>query len=120
MDISDIDVSFGGDNEPQDEYLTELLGKAYRGDIDCCNAIMPLSFVVPYSDFKPEISDKYRQYFIDQYKDYKPPALYVYEKDGQFIMSDDYAAYYMYQEVESEITDWYQEAIDWWDSWELF
>lgn len=101
MDISKIDTSFGGDNEPHDEHLTVLLGKAYKGELDCRKAVVRLDLIRPYSDFTPNITDDYSKRFLDRYKDMTPPDLLVYEKDGVFIMSDDYNAYFMYKEVEA-------------------
>lgn len=101
MDISKIDTSFGGDHEPQDEYLTELLSKAYKGTIDCRKAVIKLDHIKPFSDFKPAITEAYSKRFLDSYKEMSPPDLLVYEKDGVFIMSDDYNAYFMYKEIEA-------------------
>lgn len=101
MDISKLDTGFGGDNEPQDEHLSELLGKAYRGEIDCRKAIINMDIIRPYSSYRPTISNDYTKRFLEAYKTNAPPDLYVYERDGVFIMSDDYNAYFMYKEVES-------------------
>ncbi len=101
IDISDIDVTFGGDNEPQDKYLMELLKQAFSGAIMCREAIVPIKLIKPFSDFTPKISEAYRQEFIAAYTNRKPPELYVYEKDDVFIMSDDYISYYLYLEVNS-------------------
>lgn len=101
MDISKIDTSFGGDNEPHDEYLSVLLGKAYKGELDCRKAVVKLDLIKPYSDFTPNITDDYSKRFLDRYKDMTPSDLLVYEKDGVFIMSDDYNAYFMYKEIEA-------------------
>lgn len=101
MDISKLDTSFGGDKEPHDEHLSELLSKAYRGEIDCRTAIVSLDIIKPFSDYKPTISDAYASRFLEAYNTNSPPDLYVYEKEDVFIMSDDYNAYFMYKEVEA-------------------
>lgn len=99
VDLSKVDTSFGGDNEPHDERLSELLGKAYMSEIDCRKALVPLSLVVPFSDFQPAPNEQYLAQFTKAYEAGSPPDLYVYEKDGTFIMSDDYSAYYAYKAV---------------------
>lgn len=102
LDISEINTTFGGDNEPKDEHLMVLLGKAYQGEIMCRKAIVPMEQITPFSEFTPTISEGYAERFIQDYEAMNPPELYVYEKDGKFVMSDDYQAYYMYQSVKSE------------------
>jgi hypothetical protein len=97
IDISKLDVNFGGDNEPHDDYLSELLNKAYKGEIDCRKAIVPMELVKPFSSYKPDISEGYTTHFMEAFKANTPPDLLVYEKDGKFIMSDDYNAYHMYK-----------------------
>ena len=54
--------------------------------------------VSPFSNFRPKISVEFNQYFLESIKNGRPPFLYVYEKEGDFIMSDDYSAYYLYME----------------------
>lgn len=99
MDISKIDTSFGGDHEPHDDRLSELLSSAYSGAINCRRAIVPMELIVPFSDFKPEPNESYTNQFTKAYQEQSPPDLYVYENDGKFIMSDDYSAYYMYKSI---------------------
>lgn len=101
MDISKIDISFGGDKEPHDEHLTKLLQKAYKQEIDCHRAVIPMDLIEPFSDFMPNVSDSYVESFLEAYKAMSPPDLFVYEKNGKFIMSDDYNAYHMYKAIEA-------------------
>lgn len=101
MDISKLDTSFGGDNEPHDDRLSDLLSTAYRGEIDCRKAVIKLDLIKPFSNYVPTITDEYSKRFLERYKNMTPPDLYVYEKDGVFIMSDDYNAYFMYKEIEA-------------------
>lgn len=98
FNISDIDVKFGGDHEPKDEELIQLLKSAYIGKLLVRIALVKAEGIRPFSDFKPNISDDYRKYFEETEKQGTPPPLYVYPKDGYFIMSDDYNAYYLYIE----------------------
>ena len=103
IDINQIDTSFGGVNEPEDAKLMEILRKAYRGEIDCHNAVVPIELIKPFSEFKPDITEGYREYFKKNYEDMAPPPLYVYADGGKFVMSDDYMAYEMYKELAAPI-----------------
>lgn len=96
--VSDIKVEFGGDNEPKDEKLIDLFKDAYTGKILVTVAMLKIEGVKPFSDFKPKISEGFRHHFEDLEKQDMPPQLHVYPKDGKFIMSDDYNAYYLYLE----------------------
>jgi GTPase SAR1 family protein len=100
VNVSDLNIQFGGDYPPQDKHLTALLGKAYNNEIKCRKAIVNIDLIKPFSNYKPKITKDYATQFIERYQQNSPPELYVYEKDGKFIMSDDYFAYYMYKEVE--------------------
>lgn len=101
VDLSKVDTSFGGDNEPRDDKLIELLKQAYSGKIECRKAIVPIDLIKPFSDFKPKIDQAYRDYFAQATSQQRPPELYVYQEGDKFIMSDDYQAYYMYKEANS-------------------
>lgn len=103
LDISNIEIPFGGDHAPKDEHLLQLIGMAYEGRILCRKAIVPIGLIEPNSDFEPLIDKDYMEYFLDRYKAMEPPALLVYERDGKFIMSDDYYAYHMYKVVEASL-----------------
>ncbi len=103
INISNIDLIFGGENEPHDEHLSELLQQAYIGAIDCRQAIVPIELIVPFSSFVPPADASYANRFIEAYKAGTPPSLYVYEKDGVFIMSDDYTAYAMYKTIDAKL-----------------
>jgi len=100
INLSDINnADFTDNTEPRDDYLIELLGKAYRGEVDCYMAVIKMGAIIPYSDYKPTINDSYREHFKKKYEQGSPLQLYVYEKDGKIIMSDDYNSYYLYKEV---------------------
>lgn len=103
VDISNIHTSFGGDNEPKDPKLLELLAQAYKGEIDCRRAVVKTELIKPFSDFKPDITQEFREYFTKAFNEMKQPELYVYQAADKFIMSDDYRAYYMYKELNSPI-----------------
>lgn len=98
IDISKIKVQFGGKNEPKDERLIKLLKEAYTGRLLVRVALIKTEGIKPYSDFKPGISDEFRNYFENQEQQGKPPPLHVYPSDKFFIMSDDYRAYLLYKE----------------------
>lgn len=100
MKLSDItNADFTEDTEPRDDHFIELLKQAYKSDVLCTMAMAEMDAIKPFSDFKPVISDQYRAYFESKARDDVPPALHVYAKDGKFIMSDDYNAYTMYNEL---------------------
>jgi hypothetical protein len=102
MDITKLDPLFDETTEPKDEHLMVLLEKAYTGKMKCRKAVIPMELIKPFSDFKPELSQEYGDHFVALYQEGTPPALYVYEKDGAFIMSDDYTAYTMYTLIEAQ------------------
>lgn len=103
MDVSKVKTKFGGKNLPKDEYFLTLYGKAYQHIIDCHMAVIPMDKIVPFSGYKPKVSSEYRKYFMDLFAKDKPPPMHVYEKDGHFVMSDDYNAYFMYKEVKNPV-----------------
>ncbi|MEK7620869.1 MAG: hypothetical protein AAB395_00770 [Patescibacteria group bacterium] len=100
MKLSDItNTDFTEDTEPRDDHFIELLKQAYKGDILCTMAMAEMKAIQPFSDFKPTANPSYRAYFESKARDDVPPGLHVYAKDGKLIMSDDYNAYSMYNEL---------------------
>lgn len=98
--ISDIsNADFTEDTEPRDDYLIELLKQTYTGKITCRMALADMSAIKPFSDYKPKVHEDYRKYFTIKARDDVPPGLHVYAKDGKLIMSDDYNAFAMYNEL---------------------
>lgn len=61
-------------------------------------ALIVADFIKPFSDFKPKITEGYREWFETLEKEGNPPPLYVYPKGKYFITSDDYNSYYLYKE----------------------
>jgi len=100
IDISKIETDFGKNDELRDKYLGELLDKAYGGKIMCRKANIKMETIKPFTDYRPEISDEFRKYFLEKAKKGRFLPILVYQKSGKFIMSDDYNAYYMYKELE--------------------
>jgi hypothetical protein len=102
--ISDINnASFSDNTEPKDDRLMELLKLAYTKQIYCRTVIVDIENVIPFSDYKPNLSDNYVKYFNDKFQVGRPPALIVYQRDnGKFVMSDDYSAYYMYKMLNAD------------------
>lgn len=96
--ISDINSKFGGNSAPKDEKMIELLKEAYSGKLLAQVAMIKIEGIKPFSDFKPQISNEFRSYFEELEKQGNPPPLYVYPKDGYFVMSDDYNGYHLYME----------------------
>lgn len=103
LDISKLEIPFASDHAPKDEQLLQLIGMAYEGQILCRNAIVPIELIEPSSDYEPSVDKEYMKYFLDRYKAMEPPALLVYERDGKFIMSDDYYAFHMYKALEASL-----------------
>lgn len=95
---SDIKVGFGGKNPPKDEYMMELLSKANKGVLLCRMAAIKAEGIVPFSNYKPEIPDWYRKEFEKNISEGSFCEIFVYPKDGKFIMSDDYNSYYLHLE----------------------
>lgn len=101
VNISDIqNADFSDGTEPKDDRLMELLKLAYTKKIYCRTVIVSTDNVVPFSDYKPSISEDYVKYFKEKYQAGRPPGMLVYQRDdGKFVMSDDYNAYFMYKQV---------------------
>lgn len=96
IDISKINVQFGGDHEPKDEKLMQLLKNAYSGKLLVRIALIKVEGIKPFSNFKPKTSSQYQGYFEKLEKKGSPPPIYVYPENDHFVMSDDYNAYYLY------------------------
>lgn len=95
-----INSKFTDDTEPEDKELIELFKKAIKGEIFCTTAVADLDVIQPFSDYRPKVSDDYRNYFTQTAKEGNPPAMYVYVKDKKLVMSDNYNAYAMYKELD--------------------
>ena len=95
INVSDIIIKNGA---PWDEYLIELLKKAYKGEIQCYIAVLNIEGIKPFSDYKPEISEKDREHFGQDLSEEKFPQIFVYPKSNMFIMSDNYNTYYLYKD----------------------
>lgn len=103
IDASKIKIDFGENDMLKDEYLMELLDKAYKGKIMCRMATIKMEAIKPSTDYMPEISDEFRRHFLKKAKDGNPVPMFVYQKSGKFMMSDDYNSYYMYKETNSDM-----------------
>jgi len=101
--LSDIKVEFGGKHPPKDDYLMNLISRAHKGEVLCRNAVIKMDAIHPLTDFKPETSKDFRLYFERQVERDDPPSICVYQRDGKFIMSDDFNAYYQYKEKGYEV-----------------
>lgn len=104
INISDIkNAGFSDDTEPKDDRLMELLKLAYTKKIYCRTVLVAIDSVVPFSDYRPNVSEDYAKYFKKKYQANRPPEMLVYQRDdGKFVMSDDYNAYFMYKQVGAE------------------
>jgi len=103
IDASKIKTDFGENDEIKDEYLMELFGKAYKGEIMCRMANIKMEAIEPSTQYRPEASEEFRNHFLKKAKEGKSIPMFVYQKDGKFMMSDDYNSYYMYKELNSDI-----------------
>ena len=96
--LSKIEVKFGGKYPLKDEKLMGLLKKAYKGELLVRTALIKIDGIKPFTDFKPEISNEFREYFEKCEKQRTPLPLYVYPENEMFVMSDDFNSYYSYLE----------------------
>jgi len=103
MDVNRLESKFGlPDNPEKDEKLIDLLVSAKKGLIPVYTAIVEITKIKPFCDYKPPKNrfDKTEQYLKTNIEKYDPPVLHVYQDGDHFIMSDDYNAYFMYLEEE--------------------
>ena len=98
IDISKIRIEFGGDNEPKDQRFIDLFQDAITGTLLVRLVLISIEGIRSFSDFRPNISDQYREYFEELERKGTPPPLYLYPDNDHFIMSDDYNAYALYKE----------------------
>jgi hypothetical protein len=89
--------------ELRDGQFRDLLTKAAKGQLMCQKAIINMGAIRPATDYVPEITPEMRESHQKLKKDGKLVPLWVYEKDGAFIMSDDYTAYTLYKEENAEV-----------------
>ncbi len=96
--IANITKQYRASNESFDEELLNLYKQAYKGELLCCKAIIKTEGIVPFSRFRPHISEGLKAYFENCLQEEKGPYPVVYQKEDIFIMSDDYRAYYFFLE----------------------
>lgn len=81
-----------------DQYLIELLKKAYRREINCYLVFIKVQGIKPFAEIK-SVSDEYRRYFEEKELDvFHQPTPLVYQKGQFFVCSDDLNALFMYRE----------------------
>lgn len=83
-----------------DGYLRELIYMAEYGWYYCQEAMLKMSLIHPLTDYRPVITDEYRKKFDKRLEDHNPIRLAIYERDGKFIMGEDWEAYWLYRERE--------------------
>jgi hypothetical protein len=103
IDISKINADFGENDKLKDEHLLSLLSRAYKGEITCRRANIKMEAIKPSIDYVPTISEDLRAHFLTKAKEGKPFPLFVYQKNGKFMMSDDYNSYTLYKELEFDV-----------------
>lgn len=88
----------GADYHPgQDPRLKELIYMAEYGWHYCQKAIVEMQAIHPWTDYRPIISDEFRETFNARFED-DPMTLTIYEHDGKLIMGNDWETYWMYRE----------------------
>ncbi len=102
--ISDDEINseFGPNDPPKDEELIRLISDAYQGELLCHHALIKAEGIIPFSDFQPKVADEFKEFFASKMAEKDPIPLFVYPKDGKFIMSDDYNCYSLYKELKFE------------------
>lgn len=86
----------------QDGYLKHLIYMAEHGWYYCQKAIIEMHLIYPLTDYHPPIDPEFRDTFTARFKD-DPLPLLIYERDGKFIMANDYQAYWLYREQQVPI-----------------
>jgi DNA-binding Xre family transcriptional regulator len=91
---------------PTDPHLDRLIKQFRAGKLPCRKAVVAMFWIRPYSDFRPHITEKYRQYidYMNQWgSNYNkgPIPIVLYEHNGQLIMSGDYRTYWVHRSDES-------------------
>lgn len=99
---SKIKPDFGENDKFKDEYFLGLLEKAYTGKLKSFMAIVKMNAIKPRTDYEPEVSGGFRRHFFEKLTKGEAMPLYVYQKEGKFIMSDDYSTYSLYKEMNAE------------------
>ncbi len=103
VDISKINIDFGEDDKLKDKYLLKLLSRAYKGEKICRHANIKMESIIPFTDDEPEISEEFRSHFMKKAEEEKYIPMFVYQRDGKFIMSDDYNSYSIYKELKLDV-----------------
>ncbi len=92
--VNDSDNISSSNDVPYDTYLISLLHKVKNGKVSCFKMKVPIKEIKPFSiqyavDY-PENKIPTGIIFLDQIQQY---GILTYQKEGKFIMSDDYATY---------------------------
>lgn len=102
LDLNKVKVNFGGPNNPEkDEKLIELFGKAYKKEVSVYQAVIKTKAIKPFCNYKPskETLMGLKTLHIESINRGEPLMLHVYPEGDDFIMSDDYSAYYIYLDL---------------------
>lgn len=85
--------------------LRDIVEQAYHGWFYCQKAVVDMSLIHPFTDYRPTIDAEFREYFDARFEEHEAMPLIVYERKGQLIMSNDYKAYCLYKEHGVSIAD---------------
>lgn len=89
---------FSEHQPPEDQELVLRVRQNLTGNIQKVKALIPMDLLVPFSDFVPSHREEFRRRYEKRLADNQPVPMTVYEKDGTFIVSDDYDLYYFHKE----------------------
>lgn len=88
-----------------DDKFVDLIYMAKHGRYTAQKAVVHLSIIHPYINFKPGVDDEFKETFDAWHSKHYPMTLTLYEHAGKLIMSNDYEAYWMYRERELEVAN---------------
>lgn len=87
----------------QNPHLKRLIYMAEHGWYYCQKATIELQIIHPWTNYKPVISDEFRETFNVRHEQKDPLTLTVYEREGKLIMSNDWETYWLYRELQVPI-----------------
>lgn len=97
INIDKIESEF--EDGEEDRYFIELFKKHLKGEVKVARAVLLFKDIVPFSsECKPKLTPSIVDSFVEEIRNSDYPYLHVYYKDGKYIMSDNYFAYYLYKE----------------------
>ncbi|MCL4339457.1 hypothetical protein M1271_07300 [Patescibacteria group bacterium] len=97
VETSKLIIDWDGKTSPRDDELIRRLRCAYNGLLFCWIAEIKKEAIVPFSDYKPDIPDSFRNYFESHIRKGELLPLYLYPiSEQKFRLSDDYVSFNLY------------------------